>query len=353
MMQLAVCFPDLLGCWRKNKRDESMKASVIIPTKNPGAQFRRVLTAVLSQSTDFAYDVLIIDSGSTDGTVEYVQTIPDDRVRLHRIPPSSFGHGRTRNLGISMSSGEYAVLITHDALPAHPRWLAEMVAAADADPAIAGVFGRHLAYPTASPFTLQELILHFEGFTREPIVWIAESDRYRNDVGYRQFLHFFSDNNALVRRSVWNVHPYPDVDFAEDQLWAKLIIEAGYKKAYAHDATVFHSHDYKLVERLQRSFDEAFAFHRLFGYVLCPSINAALRSAMGLTRRDFRHASAQGLLRIHPAAVLRMPLDNLMRTLGHYLGGQGSSLPLPVRKLLSWDHRLMVGLRNSKQVPGN
>lgn len=330
-----------------------MKASVIIPTKNPGTHFRHVLTAVLAQGTDFAYDVLVIDSGSTDGTVEYVQQVQDPRVRLITIPPASYGHGKTRNFAISMTQGEYAVLITHDALPAHTGWLAAMVATADADPTIAGVFGRHLAYPTANPFTIQELVLHFEGFARDPIVWNADAERYRQDVGYRQFLHFFSDNNALVRRSVWNTYPYPDVDFAEDQIWAQIIIEAGFKKAYSHEGTVFHSHDYSLVERLQRSFDESFAFQKLFGYILCSSVRAALLSAAGITLRDFRHARDRGLWRTHPLTVLRAPLDNLMRTLGHYLGSRGSRLPSRLRQMLSWDHRLLAGLRTSQTHSGN
>lgn len=324
------------------------KATVIIPTKNPGLQFHQVLKAVLSQKTNFGYEVLIIDSGSTDGTIDHIRKISDGRVHLHIIPPSTFGHGKTRNLGISMSEGEYAVLITHDALPAHNYWLSEMVSTADADKTIAGVFGRHIAYPTANPFTIQEIKLHFDGFNHHPIVWMDDSERYYDEMGYRQFLHFFSDNNALIRRSVWNIHPYPEVDFAEDQLWAKLIIESGYKKAYAHDAVVFHSHDYKLFERLQRSFDESFAFQRLFGYVLCPSIWDALSSAVGLTNRDFRYAKSQGILLTKPLVVLKMPLDNFMRTIGHYLGGRGSTFPPYIRKLLSWDQKLMLGLRNSK-----
>lgn len=324
-----------------------MKLSVIIPVKNPGALFHQVLSAVLAQNTDFDFEVLVIDSGSTDGTVEYVRGITNPRLRLHIIEQSDYGHGKTRNLGISMTRGEYAVLITHDALPANTGWLAAMVAAADADPDIAGVFGRHLAYPSANPFTIDELERHFAGFTSDPVVWLRDAERYAQDTGYRQYLHFFSDNNALVRRSVWQAHPYPDVDFAEDQIWAKNIIEAGYKKAYAHDGCVFHSHDYNLIERLQRSFDESYAFNKLFSYTLCPNVLTALRSAVGITRQNFMYARKQGLWRTRPLVVLRSPLDNLMRTLGHYLGGNGAYLSPWLRQKLSWDHKLHAGLRTA------
>lgn len=329
-----------------------MKASVIIPIKNPGSGFQKVLTGVLLQSTNFDYEVLIIDSGSTDGTLEYVKRIDDPRVRLHCIEPASFGHGRTRNLGVSMTTGQYAVLITHDAIPVDDRWLDTMVATADSDPQIAGVFGRHIAYPDADPFTARELELHFAGFNAWPVVWLDDPERYARDQGYRQVLHFFSDNNALIRRSVWEVLPYPDVDFAEDQIWAQKIIEGGYKKAYARDAVVVHSHDYALFERLQRSFDEAYAFRRLFGYVLCPGTRSLVRSWLALTCRDMDFALRSGLWRSQTMSVIRAPFDNFMRLVGHYLGARGDRLPKGLRQRLSRDKQLMLGLRAASRDTG-
>ncbi|PLC48055.1 family 2 glycosyl transferase [Pollutimonas subterranea] len=326
-----------------------LKASVIIPTKNPGAIFNRVLDAVCKQETDFPYDVLVIDSGSTDGTIQYVQNHADARVRLHQILPTEFGHGRTRNLGVSLTEGEYAVLITHDACPATEHWLSSMVELADQDERIAGVFGRHIAYPTASPFTIHELEQHFLGFDRDPIVSLDDKQRYADDPGYRQFLHFFSDNNALVRRTVWQSIPYPDVDFAEDQIWAQKIIEAGWKKGYSKEGSVFHSHDYSLIERLQRSFDESYAFLRLFNYKLCPSLRIMLRTWLALNARDWRFAREKGLTKTSPMIVPRAFLDNLMRLLGHYLGTIGDTLPPRLRTKLSHDRRLLDGLRKGSE----
>ena len=319
-----------------------LKASVIVPVKNPGAKFRMVMDALLGQQTLWDFEVLILDSGSNDGTLEYIESISDSRVRVHRIDPTSFGHGRTRNLGVAMTSGQYAVFITHDATPIDEKWLANMVATADSDPQIAGVFGRHIAYPDADPFTARELELHFAGFDAWAIASLDDPIRYKNDEAYRQVLHFFSDNNALVRRSVWGRIPYPDVEFAEDQIWAQNIIEAGYKKAYARDAVVMHSHNYGLFERLQRSFDEAGAFRRLFGYMLCQNLRSFACSWFALTRRDMAYVYAEGLYRSHTRAVLRAPLDNFMRLLGHYLGTHESRLPEWLRQRLSRDKQLMM-----------
>lgn len=323
----------------------TVKASVIIPTKNPGKIFHRVLSAVLSQQTMFEYDVLVLDSGSSDGTVDFVRSISDPRVRLHQILPAEFGHGKTRNLGISLTKGEFVIMITHDACPVSSHWLEELVKPAACDPQVAGVFGRHEAYENASPFTTMEIALHFAGFTASPVVCLDDRERYAKDVGYRQYLHFFSDNNALLRRTAWEMHPYPDVNFAEDQIWAKTIIEAGWKKAYAENAVVYHSHDYGLIERMQRSFDESFAFLRLFGYKLCPNFHTLFRTWAALTLRDLKISFSQKLWKRFPGSVLRMPLDNLMRMVGYYFGTYGESLSIRMQKLLSRDYRVLAGIQ--------
>lgn len=298
---------------------KKMKASVIIPTKNAGALFADVLNAVMSQDTPWPYEVLVIDSGSQDGTIQLCEQTPG--VRLHKIPASEFGHGKTRNLAISLTSGEFVAMLTHDAKPANRDWLRELVAAVDQSPDVAGAFGRHLPYPSHNPFITRDLKLHFDNFANGPaIVHLEDASRYEVDTGYRQFLHFFSDNNACLRRSVWERIPYPDVDFAEDQIWAKLIIEAGYAKAYADHACVFHSHDYGAWETLRRSFDEARALRQLFGYPLCPSLAHLSIQSLRCSIRDYRYLFTSGKLFDSLDWLLKIPPHQLARQLGYYLG---------------------------------
>lgn len=67
---------------------------------------------------------------------------------------------------------------------------------------------------------------HFARFGNENHIFeITEENRklYEEDEGYRQYLAFFSDNNSCLRRSVWEQIPYDDVDYAEDQFWARKI----------------------------------------------------------------------------------------------------------------------------------
>ena len=99
---------------------------------------------------------------------------------------------------------------------------------------------------------------------------MEDQKKYDIDEGYRQFSITFQQQ-LVIRKLVWNKIPYPDVDFAEDQIWVKKIS----KKAYA-DTVVFHSHDYGFIEGLQRSFDESFAFHNLFNYTLVKSLKRGI-----------------------------------------------------------------------------
>ncbi len=181
-----------------------MHATVVIPTKNAMPRFQRVLQRVLEQETPWKFEIIIIDSGSNDGTVEFVRA--QKRVRLITIAPEELGHGRTRNQAISHAAGEYISLLTQDAEPFDQYWLVNLVNATAQDARIAGSFGRHLAKPDSNPFTQRDLENHFNNFLNHPRVVDRHLDarKYREgDVGWRQFLHFFSDNNSCLRRSVY------------------------------------------------------------------------------------------------------------------------------------------------------
>ena len=318
-----------------------MKASVVIPTKNPGQIFRDVLDRVLEQDCPWPFEILVIDSGSSDGTLEYARSKPG--VRVHEITPQEFGHGRTRNLAASLSTGDFIAFITHDALPVDTGWLLKLVEAVEQDDNIAGAFGRHIAYPDATPFIKRDLEVHFAGFSALPAVVSRKMDpeRYETDQGWRQVLHFYSDNNSCLRRSVWEKMPYPDVEFAEDQIWAHRVVEAGYAKAYAADAVVYHSHDYGVFEQFQRAFDESNAFRVLFGYRLNARPTRAILSIAYLTKRDLAFAWRN---RVSPFTTLKRLFFNVATVTGQMTGAHAARLPGSVRLSLSRDKRLQRSL---------
>lgn len=316
------------------------EVSVVIPVKNAAWIIERVVDAVKAQHAPWSFEIIVIDSGSTDGTLDILRRHLD--VRVVRIPPESYGHGRTRNLGVDLARGNYVALLTHDAIPADPHWLANLVKPLQQESAIAGVFGRHVAHDNASACVRRDLDAHFANLLQAgERLWLEDHERYQNDAGYRQLLHFYSDNNSCLRKSVWERIPYPDVDFAEDQLWAKAIIERGYRKAYAFDAVVKHSHDYSPWETFQRSFDEAKAFKVYFGYILGGRLRNALSSGTRAARSDYAFARAQ------PGAGYREAVDagsnQLAKHLGHWLGARSERLPHWFQRGVSLDMKLKHG----------
>ena len=321
-------------------------ASILIPTKNAQNVIGEVLSAVTSQIANFDYEVIAVDSGSTDRTLDVIGRYP--QVRVLSIEPTEFGHGKTRNFAATASSGEFLVFITHDAIPASSDWLEKLVRPLVDDETIAGAFGRHIAHADADLFVKRDLDRHFEGFLAHPLLLSKSTDpaRYEDDEGWRALLHFFSNNNSVLRRSVWERHPFPDVEFAEDQIWADTIISNGYAKLHVPEAIVAHSHTYGPISQLRRAFDEAAAFRTLFGYRLGPSLLKSLRSTVLLSLQDirfgFKHKMPVGV-------ILRRVGQNAGRSFGHYLGTRAERLPESVRHALSHDRRLMENLRNAHQ----
>lgn len=320
----------------------SPHVSVLVPVKNGGALWGAVLDAVLGQEAPWPFEVIVVDSGSQDGSVELAR---QRGVRVEQIPSSEFGHGRTRNYLANLSRGEFLVFITQDARPADIHWLRHLIEGCDSAPDVAGAFGPHRAHPGARLVTQRELQEHFAGFgSTLSRVRMEDSDRFDREIGYRQWLHFFSNNNSCLRRSVWEQLPFPDVMFAEDQTWMLAAIKAGYAKAFVPEAAVYHSHDFGVWETLQRNFDEASSFQRDFGYDIQHSLARALSSAILLARRDarwMRQAGDRGVSWLKHSAY--MAGIELARTLGQFLGTRYQHLPRWLLGVVSRDQALQRG----------
>jgi glycosyltransferase involved in cell wall biosynthesis len=227
--------------------------TIVIPVYNGGTMLRSVVESCLAQDLDEEFEILLIDSDSTDGCL---QELPkDERIRLHRIRKEDFGHGRTRNLGVKLAIGQYVAFITQDAIPANRMWLMNLIAPLREDSDVAGVFGCHMAHTNHGQLTAHDLDQHFNRWIYrshpEPIE--LDVDRQRPNGVVFTHERFYSDNNSCLRKSIWELVPLPDVVYGEDQLWAREILRKGYKKAYASTAIVRHSHEYGFRETALRA----------------------------------------------------------------------------------------------------
>ena len=160
--------------------------SVVIPVHNGEGTLRETLDSVLCQS-HADLEVLVIDDDSTDGTAEIVASIPDPRLRLHRIAAHSCA--ASRNEGIFRARGEYLSFVDADDLWTHDKLEAQLAALLASPPAqVAYSFTTHIG---------EDGTKRFEGYRG------GESRDVLRALFRRYFLE--SGSNALIHRDVATV----------------------------------------------------------------------------------------------------------------------------------------------------
>lgn len=321
------------------KESRRQKISIIIPTCNGGHFLKDLLAGIFSQAV-LPDEVIIIDSCSTDCTVDSARKFAAASypVKLMQVPKADFGHGKTRNLAASCAEGDLLVFVTQDALPAHPQWLKNLTEPFLENDDAACVFGRHLPRPGCNPIIARDIEKHFRSFGSEPYLrqkvdWTDRSDveKYRKRLGW---YCFNSNVNSAVRKSAWEKIRFKDVIYAEDQLFGKDVIEAGYAKIYARHAEVFHSHSYSLLDFFRRYFDEyrgrkislkQGAKSNLF--LIVPVVMAATLIEIFYIIRSTENRKLFW--------CLYAPLYHLCRQSGAWLGEHYERIPIALQKLLS------------------
>ncbi len=200
-------------------------ASILVRTKNEGKYLAQTIEAIRAQSFQ-SHEIMVVDSGSTDGTLNLVASFED--VTLLRIAPEEFTFGRALNVGAERARGEYLVTLSAHALPRGEHWLFNLVRPFD-DPLVAGVYGRQLPRPDAYPPVKVDYLCHYNSEARV-LTAVEEA--------------FFSNANAAIRRQLWNDLPFDeDLPACEDQDWARKALTRGYKIVYEPQAAVYHSHN--------------------------------------------------------------------------------------------------------------
>lgn len=235
-------------------------ATIIILTKNGGRYLDEALAAIRAQATAHRFEILLIDSGSVDGTL---QIATSHGIQAHQIAPASFNHGATRNLGgrLAHPASRFLVFLTQDATPL-PGWLDNLIAPLEADPCIAGAFSRHVPRADCNPILARQMREDWEqcGTPERVVKRIEDTADYE-----RRKIHYvyFANTSSCIRRSVWEQYPFPTTDFAEDAQWAEKVLSAGYTLLYEPASQVLHSHSFPLLEHSRRNRQHARAMRAL------------------------------------------------------------------------------------------
>jgi len=221
----------------------SATVSIIIPTFNGASRITKCLDALLQQKSALSREILVVDDGSTDNTVQVVQQYQGIRL----ISQANAGPAAARNRGALEARGEIVLFTDDDCIPAS-SWLAEMIAPfSDVD--VAGVKG---VYRTRQ----KQLIARF--------VQIEYEDRYRRMARFVN-IDFIDTYSAAFHRDRFLATGGFDADFpvacAEDAELSYRMSSVGWKMKFAPKAVVYHTHPETLSKYLAKKYK--FAFWRM------------------------------------------------------------------------------------------
>lgn len=295
--------------------------SVVIPVKNGGERIRACLEAIRAQDVDDEVEIVVVDSGSTDGTQEVARSFG---ARVHEIPSSEFNHGETRNLGARLSRGGIVVYTVDDALPEGSRWLDRLTKPLRERPHVAGAYARQIAYENAPPH--QAFYIEHR-YGPEPR---TQSATGANDLSVANVL--FSNVSSAIRRPVLDELPFAsDIVIAEDLEWCTRVLLAGHEIAYTPDAVVRHSHEYTLGDTVKRYFDQGAAAERSFMASERTARSSVRAEGLRFVRQELRWMWRSG----HRAAIPVALAHEAARFTGFQLGVHHRRVPRWMRSRIS------------------
>jgi rhamnosyltransferase len=317
--------------------------SILIPVKDGGLDFARCLDAIANQRIDEEVEVVVVDSGSQDGSPELARSRGS---RVLEIPASEFHHGATRNLAASLARGDKLVFTTHDAYPASQDWLTTLVGHLD-HPRVAGVYGRQIAHHGARP--PEQFFLEFL-YGPESRVQSAGSAA---ELSMETTL--FSNVSSAMRRELWAEFPFSeDIIMSEDQEWSQRVLLAGYRLVYEARAAVRHSHKYTISTAFRHFFDLGVSGDRTWLAGARASRRVLRRNAIRYARGELAWLWRSGKAHWVPYAVVY----ETAKWLGLTLGSHHDRLPQSVGRRLSlmpvyWEQRERRTDETSRSAPGD
>jgi len=195
-----------------------LAASVIIRAKDEAATIERALRLVRAQTV--GAEVIVVDSGSRDGTVDIARRYCDQMIE---IPAEQFTYGHALNLGAAAASGDVHFALSAHCFPEQADWI-ERSLTHYARPEVAGT-GSHRTLADGTPLT----------------------ETFHQDLTYAR-AHpewGFTNHASSWRASVWNEFPFDEqLAAAEDREWAFRVLATGYVIAFDPYLWVGYSHSW-------------------------------------------------------------------------------------------------------------
>lgn len=273
--------------------------SVVIRTLNEAKHLGKLLHGVREQDLqELDLEVVVVDSGSTDGTMEIAR---DHGCRVVKIAREEFSFGRSLNLGCDAAAGEILVFVSGHCVPTDERWIQNLC-----QPLIDGVaaytYGRQVGGVETKFSERQIFARHFPDFSLIP------QDGY-----------YCNNANAAILRSAWSDRRFEeDLTGLEDMHLAKRLVADGLRIAYVAEACVYHLHDESWAQ-VQRRFErEALALQEIMPHVHIRQRDVVRYIASSIWA-DVRQARTEGVFFRCVSSIVRYRFHQYF---GSYLGNR-------------------------------
>jgi rhamnosyltransferase len=211
--------------------------SIILRSFNEAWALAGTLAALRAQNYK-SWELIVIDSGSTDGSQDLIRTAQP--AHFVQIQPHEYNPSRVMNLGMRLASSEFGIFLNADATPQGTDWLRPLATALK-DPQTAAVFGRQIPRTDCQAVYACDYDRCF-GPNRESAHWE----------------HFFSMVSSGIRKDIWSQRGFLEkLQYAEDDEYTRWARAHGYSVRYCPDSVVMHSHNYTPAQAYKRSFGDA------------------------------------------------------------------------------------------------
>ena len=211
--------------------------SIIMRSFNEGWALRETLPALRAQ-TFSRYELIVIDSGSTDGSQELIRAVAP--AHFVQITPPEYNPSRVMNRGFRLGRAEFGIFLNADATPQGADWLGPLFDALQ-NPRVAACVGRQVPRPDCRA------------------VYACDYDRcFGPRRASAQWDHFFSMVSSGLRKDIWAQRGFrEDLQYAEDDEYTRWCKAQGYEVVYVPESIAMHSHNYTPEQARKRRFGDA------------------------------------------------------------------------------------------------
>ena len=219
------------------------ETSIVIRTLNEEKHLGNLLRAIESQKYK-DYEIIVVDSGSTDKTLEIAESF---KVKIIRIESRDFTFGYALNVGCAASLGKYLVFVSAHIIPTNELWLTNLLRPFK-DEKVAMVYGKQMGNEK-SKFSEQMDFKRIFSTTSQ-------------DSKVPQ--HYANNANSAIRKELWLETPFDEYLFGlEDIQWAREKAKEGFLIYYEPSAAIYHIHEEKWSQVFNRYRREAIAAVRI------------------------------------------------------------------------------------------